>query len=124
MDFDNKFENWSKKPHRQRIMEDRLPLTDSWDAALEEADEYTAKYRIYERDYLRRINHKYFSGRNLAGTGRVFDIVTTVEGGFRVTESRESPIKRFLESPNFQEEQSSKSGGTLETKQRMTRKSQ
>lgn len=104
-------------------MEDRQRLSDSWDAALLETAEYTAKYRIYGRDYLRRINHKYFSGKNLAGTGRVFDTVTTIEG-FVMKESREPPIKRFLETPNSQEEQSSKSGGTPATKRHMTRKSQ
>ncbi|OAE20935.1 hypothetical protein AXG93_3256s1820 [Marchantia polymorpha subsp. ruderalis] len=54
--------------------------------AANEAAEYSAKYRMYERDYLRRINHKYFSGKNLAGTGRVFETVTTVDG-FTVKES-------------------------------------
>ncbi|CAM6088167.1 unnamed protein product [Calypogeia fissa] len=98
-------------------------LTRAAEDAAVEAAVYAAKYRIYEREYLRRINHKYFSGKNLAGTGRVFDTVTTVEG-FLVKESREPPINRFLETPNSQEEQSSKSGGTPATKRHMTRKSQ
>lgn len=40
-----------------------------------EAAEYSAKYKAYEKDYLRRINHKYFSGKNLAGTGLVFRLL-------------------------------------------------
>ncbi|BBN11458.1 hypothetical protein MPTK1_5g12040 [Marchantia polymorpha subsp. ruderalis] len=89
--------------------------------AANEAAEYSAKYRMYERDYLRRINHKYFSGKNLAGTGRVFETVTTVDG-FTVKESREPPIKRFLELPSSSEEHL-KSGAPSSAKKSSTRKS-
>ncbi|KAL2620672.1 hypothetical protein R1flu_000877 [Riccia fluitans] len=78
-------------------------LSRSSSADAEEAAEYATKYRIYERDYLRRINHKYFSGKNLAGTGRVFETVSTVDG-FTLKESREKPIKRFLELSSASEE--------------------
>ncbi|KAL2614215.1 hypothetical protein R1flu_025907 [Riccia fluitans] len=79
----------------------RMPFTFCADAI--EASEYAAKYRIYEQDYLRLINHKYFSRKNLAGTGRVFETVSTVDG-FTVKESRERPVKRFLELPSSAEE--------------------
>ncbi|BBN10389.1 hypothetical protein MPTK1_5g03180 [Marchantia polymorpha subsp. ruderalis] len=72
---------------------------------VKEPAEYFAKYRIYERDYLRRINHKYFSGKKFAGSGRVFETITSVDG-FTVKESSEPPLKRFLEIPSSLEEHS------------------
>ncbi|KAG6545311.1 hypothetical protein Mapa_013273 [Marchantia paleacea] len=81
------------------------PLSKSSIDGFKEPPEYFAKYRIYERDYLRRINHKYFSGKKFAGSGRVFETITSVDG-FTVKESSEPPIKRFLEIPSSIEEHS------------------
>ncbi|KAG0566537.1 hypothetical protein M758_7G073600 [Ceratodon purpureus] len=61
-----------------------------------EAAAYAAKYRKYERDYLRRINHLYFSGK-APDNGDMFEDVSTVDD-FVIKESKEAPLRKFLAS--------------------------
>lgn len=60
-----------------------------------EAAAMASKYRKYERDYLRRINHLYFSGSKPDNTGELFDSVTTVDE-FVIKEGKEAPMRKFL----------------------------
>ncbi|KAI5068610.1 hypothetical protein GOP47_0016955 [Adiantum capillus-veneris] len=68
----------------------------------DEAQEIAAKYRRYEKEYLRRINHKYFSGLMLSGDS-VFETSVTVDG-FAFKESKTAPLKKFVEGPSVSED--------------------
>ncbi|KAI5059471.1 hypothetical protein GOP47_0025790 [Adiantum capillus-veneris] len=68
----------------------------------DESQEIAAKYRGYEKEYLRRINHKYFSGATLSGD-QVFESSVTVDG-FGFKESKIAPLKKFVEGPSICEE--------------------
>jgi len=60
-----------------------------------EAAAMASKYRKYERDYLRRINHLYFSGATPDNSGDLFESVATVDE-FVIKEGKEVPMKKFL----------------------------
>ncbi|KAH8950072.1 hypothetical protein BDL97_10G064800 [Sphagnum fallax] len=72
------------------------PASATEDAALEAAA-YSAKYRKYERDYLRRLNSLYFSGATADSAGQLFESTTTIDD-FVIKESKENPLKKFLAS--------------------------
>eukprot|EP00250_Pteridium_aquilinum_P033880 c6562_g1_i1 orf=71-424(+) len=72
-------------------------------AADDDSQESAAKYRRYEKEYLRRINHKYFSGFTLSGEP-VFESNITIDG-FLFKESKNAPLKKFVEGPNVSEDQ-------------------
>ncbi|KAH7424882.1 hypothetical protein KP509_11G029700 [Ceratopteris richardii] len=77
----------------------------------DEAQEVAAKYRRYEKEYLRRINHKYFSGVTLSGEP-VFETSIKI-GEFTFKESKTAPLKKFVEGPTVSEEHGR--GGTADT---------
>lgn len=70
-----------------------------------EAAAYAAKYRKYERDYLRRINHLYFSN-NTPDNGEIFESVATIDE-FVIKESKEAPLRKFLSSSGLVNKESS-----------------
>ncbi|KAG0559002.1 hypothetical protein M758_10G069300 [Ceratodon purpureus] len=61
-----------------------------------EAAAYASKYRKYERDYLRRINHLYFSSTG-PDNGELFDSNATIDD-FVINESKDAPLKKFLQT--------------------------
>lgn len=60
-----------------------------------EAAAMASKYRKYERDYLRRINHLYFSSALPDNSGDIFEVHTIVDD-FVIKESKEAPMRKFL----------------------------
>lgn len=71
-------------------------------AAEDDSQEAGGKYRRYEKEYLRRISHKYFSGVTLSGEP-VFESSITIDG-FLFKESKNAPLKKFVEGPSLLED--------------------
>ncbi|GBG74921.1 hypothetical protein CBR_g19435 [Chara braunii] len=63
-------------------------------------DANVVKFRKYHRDFIHMLNNRYFSGKNLAESGYVFES-TAVSSNLVIRESLEHPLKVFLQTPEL-----------------------
>eukprot|EP00270_Netrium_digitus_P010597 TRINITY_DN3293_c0_g1_i3.p1 TRINITY_DN3293_c0_g1~~TRINITY_DN3293_c0_g1_i3.p1 ORF type:complete len:190 (-),score=58.68 TRINITY_DN3293_c0_g1_i3:411-950(-) len=84
----------------------------------EEAIVAVARFRKHKRDYIRRIEHKYFTCASVVGTGSLFDsVVFTVVDDFAVTESKEPLRETFIGQHQQQQEVSHQQKQNFQTRQ-------